>query len=184
LCISAGQLLPLTKAEVALKLTNIKLVSTALKDASAKMLGPSTQIMFESREYPINLEGNTAWVFTIESLRKLMNQYNVKKNPLWDNYFRSLEFIDFDLSQAILRTYHRVLKIKSTLTSEERSSNAVAMKNQFNAIIERISKITQAVTKGSSKSVQEAMIKDIIYQFGAQLKTIASAAIYGIEFAE
>ena len=61
--------------------------------------------------------------------------------------------------------------------------NAVSMKEQLNAIITRISEITQAVTKRSSKSVQEAMIKDIIYQFGAQLRTIASAAIYGIEFA-
>jgi hypothetical protein len=181
LCISVGQLYPLTKAEVALKLTNVKLVSTALKDASEKMLGQSTQIMFESGTYPINPDGLKAWYYSIDSLKNLMSQYNTKKNPVWDSYFNKLEMISNDLINAIKITYNSMFSPTSSMTMNV--DNAASMKEQLNAIITRISTITQAVTKGSSRSVQEAMIKDIIYQFGAQLRTIASAAIYGIEFA-
>src|SRR5579871_4092582 len=111
--VSIGQLYPLSKKDLELKLNNLQLVSRALQDASAKMVGQPTSIMFESINDPINMGGFDAWVYTVSSLKKLMHQYNVKENSSWNNYFRTLEQIDHDLINAIRITYDTMFSPES-----------------------------------------------------------------------
>ena len=173
-----GQLYPLTDTEHQLRLDFVNVISQRLQNASDTLFGGPTKDVFKDKKASIDQKGLEEWFETIDGLKSLIDQYNVEKNPVWNDYFDALQVVNDDLLSTI----------KKTLGAE--SINNQELESHYYFIIDRIKKINKSTYEYKPDSRysdeaydNEAKVRDIITHFGMQLKRIALAVMRGIDFA-